>query len=449
VKAPIRRFSSLAVAAGLVLLWPVQALAVNYFARFMVGSYISNEQFTNDADGSRLNSFATISSRMYLRASQLTSGNLELVGDVRDKHDFFDKLDAERLQLTASNTLQLRQLALRANNETGSLYADIGRFPIPEAGDVNTDGAEVGYRWTPSWRTSIFGGLNPKRQGQTYLQYNPDSNVLGAYTLFQPRNQGWNTSTYVSNAIVTEQVSGHQDRLYFYNNFIYQWNSPNQIAGVLYLDFVPRTYVQTALLTFHLQETQKVSTTASVIATDVIEYTRRRGILETLPASPYREGSASLRQIVSSGLQLDYSTSYGMRQADGLHKTEFALGPIFPTIINPHFQAKGSFGYRWNFTAQEEFLKLGISYFSKDWEVGLDQEIGYRLEASGLVYHPDVTEVSVARYLSRALYATVSVERGSMETVSVLSGFFKLGLRVGSRDVAPLRDGAPATGGKL
>jgi hypothetical protein len=435
---------------GLAFLQPTSALAVNYFARFMFGSYLANEQFTTAPDGQFNNSFATFSSRMYFRASQLTPENLEVIADVRDKHDFFDKLDAQRLQLTAANTLQLRQLAIRENNETGSLYAQLGRFPVQEAGDVNCDGVEAGYRWTPSWRSSIFGGLNPKRPDQTYLQYNPDSSTFGTYTLFQPKNQSWNSSVYLSNALVGDEVSGHLDRFYYFNNFIYSWNSPNQIVGLVYLDFVPRIYIQTALLTWHQQEGEKLASNVSFTGIDVIEYSRRQGVLSTLPPSPYREGALNLRETLSKSLLMDYNASYGVRDADGLHKTEYSAGPIFPQFINNHFSAKAFLGYRWNFTAREEFLKLGISYFSKEWELSYDQELGYRYETGdGLTYHPDIGEVSLGKNLSRSVYATVSVERATMETVSIWSGFFKFGLRVGSRDVAPLRDGAPPPGGRL
>lgn len=449
VKASIRPLHWLAFAAGLAFVWPSFALAENYFARFTFGSYLSSEEFSNPLDGQAENSFVTVSSRMYLRVSQLSSANLDVVADVRDKNDFFEKLDAERLQLTNGNTLQIRQLSVRDNNESGSLYGEFGRFPVPEAGDVNCDGVQTGVRWNQNLRTSLFGGLNSKRPDQTYVQYNPDSSVYGLFTLFQPQNQGWNRSMYVSNALVANEVSGHLDRLYYYNNFTYSWSAPNQVIGLVYLDFTPRVYAQTALLTWHQEESPRVATTVSFTGIDAIAYSRQQGILTQLPSSPYREGGFNLRQTVNRGFLWDYNASYGIRDVDGLHKTELSTGPVFPLLFNPHFSGKASLGYRYNFTAVEDFAKFGISYFSRDWEVSYDQELGYRLEETGLYYHPDIEEVTVSKNLSRALYASVSIERATMETVSIISGFFKIGFRAGSKDVPPLRDGAPPPGGNL
>ena len=65
------------------------------------------------------------------------------------------------------------------------------------------------------------------------------------------------------------------------------------------------------------------------------------------------------------------------------------------------------------------------------------------------MYHPIIGEVSYANYLTKALYGTVSLQYAENEDVRIISGFFKLGYRLGSDDVAPLRNGSAPVEGRL
>lgn len=420
------------------------------FGRFTTGTYVSKETFTEASDGSTSNDFSTISSRLYLRASEITKQHLEFITDVRDKHDFFDKLDKQNLELKDKNTIQLRQASLRNMNEFGTLYNEFGRFPISEAGAVHVDGLEIGNRFSRTFRSSLFAGLNPKRTEQSTVTFNKDSYVGGAYSLFQLNPNSWKQSFYLSNAAVAQKTGSHLDRVYFFNNLVYSWDSPSQLVAMVYLDFVPRTYIQNGLLSYRQKLSDTFLSTITVSQVDVIEYSYRRGLLERLNPSPYQEASLNLKQNFSKLTSMHYNALYGQRNVDGLKKQEYSLGPAFDQFLNRKTIFQSLLGIRKNFNSNDQFIKARFGYYSNSWEFAIDEEYSYRKETQlNKTYNQIITELSLAHYLSKALYATLSFQDARNERVKIISGFFKLGYRFGTQDVAPLRDGAPATGGSL
>lgn len=420
--------------------------ATQYYGRVYSGFYASRERFADPSDGTTSNDFATASSRIYMKASDLGSSRWEMTGDVRDKHDFFDKLDREKLELGPGNTLQVRQLSIGNPGTFSNLFGNVGRFPIPDAGAVHTDGAELGYRWNSVFQTSIFGGLNPKRTDQTALGFNRNAQVFGAYSIYQPKASTWRNSFRLSNAFTAQTVSGHTDRLFWYGNVLYVWDSYNSISGFVYFDFVPRANVQNANLDYHHQITRSVSTTLDVLVADVIEYSRRRGVLERLNPSSYRELSGGVRHEINPNWSMDYRATYGMRSSDSLTLMEGRLGPYLPRFINRFTTFRGQIGMRKNFTSTDQFLKMNFGYFTKYWEFNLDSELGIRNYSGGPIEHPLIHELEMAHYLSQALYGTLSIQNAHTERVDIWSGFIKIGYRFGSQDVPPLRDGAPPRG---
>jgi hypothetical protein len=417
--------------------------ATQYFGRMMTGGYLSQERCSSLLDGSNANDFSTISSRIYFKAYEMGERNFEVTADIRDKHDFFDKFDSERLALASGNTFQVQQLSAKVINPRSPWFGALGRFSESDAGGVPVDGIEVGYRWPYSIRTGFFAGLNPKRNDQSYFTYNPDSDVMGLYFAYQPKNLGWNRNAYLTQALIAEQVSGHLDRFYYYNNFVYQWLAPSQVVGMLGLDFVPRVNVQNALVSVNQEVREKkgvVSGTLSAI--DSVEYSRRQGLLTVLSPSTYRSVNASYEHRFPSQWSLNSSCTYGARGADGLAYADFNAGPSTNQLFNSKVAGKGVLGVRHNFTTNDAYLKFGFGYFWKLWELGLDFERGVSIMNYGVTFHPMMIEASLARYFSNALYGTFSLEEASNERVTVWSSYFKVGYRFGSEDVAPLRDGA-------
>ena len=189
------------------------AQASNYFTRFTVGSYLSDENFSNAVDGTTRNSFSTVSSRAYFRVSELDNKNIEVIGDIRDTHDFFEKLDTERLELTAQNNLQVKQLSIKDTELTQNTFVQLGRLPVFEAGAISVDGALLGYHLDHISSLALFGGLNPQRIDQKSAQWNPDSQNFGLYYRYQPQYDSWYDSLVGNMAVVVQRVQNHNDRL--------------------------------------------------------------------------------------------------------------------------------------------------------------------------------------------------------------------------------------------
>jgi len=419
------------------------AFSTQYFGRIMTGSYLSQERFADPIDGTTANDFTTVSSRFYLKAYEITDRDIEVTTDVRDKHDFFDKFDAERLQLVSGNTFQVFQLNVRVVNPRKAYFGAAGRLLVMDSGSVGVDGAEVGYRWNMAMRSGVFAGLNPKRNDQNYFTFNRDSQIAGFYFTYQPKDSLWTRNFFLTQSLIAEQVSSHLDRLYYYNNFVYQWLAPSQVVGYLYLDFVPRTKIQNGFVSWNQEVNSRFTTTLSLMAIDSIEYSRRQGVLTTLSPSTYREGSANLSVRLAPKTNLLSTLAYGARGADGLTFGEFTVGPSTNQFFDSKISAQAAIGGRHNFNTNDAFIRTDLGYFSKSWEFGLALQKGLSVQSYGVIYHPFTGELSAARYFSRDVYGTVSIEEAMNERVTIWSGFLKVGYRFGSQDVAPLRDGAP------
>lgn len=417
-----------------------------YDGNVLTGGYLSLEKFSEPQNnGSMSNDVTTYSSRFSLDINHLTDSDLETNIDLRDTNDFFDKLDTQNLQLTDSNHFQLYQLYLK-NKRNHGFYWELGRFAIPEAGSVFTDGVETGMAWSPAWRTSLFGGLNPKPVDQTYVQFNSNAQVAGLYNVYQPKYDTWRRSFYLSNALVMNESQGHLDRTYFFTDSVYQWDTGNMVSVLLYLDFVPDVYIQTGNINYHQQILPALSSTVNLLSVDAIQFQWQQNILETIAPSTYREASLDLRQKVSDTVLLDYSARDGYRTADDLSLEEVSAGVILPRLFDRHFQFRDSLVYRHDFTTIDELDRLGLDWFSNSWELNLTEDFGLRYETGGNLMHEAITELDVSRYFSRSLYGTLSLEQGHDESVDIYSGFVKIGYRFGGRDQAPLRSATPSFG---
>jgi hypothetical protein len=427
------------------ILWGGICEATTYSGRATIGGYYSREHFSIESDGQYNNDFETFSSRLYTRFSDIGDDNVDLVFDLRDKHDFFEKLDAERLALKGNNTLQLRQLSLYRGAPASAWRGTLGRFPITDAGAVDLQGADAGLRWAEGFSSSVFGGWDTKLPDQTWVQFNPHAYAFGTYTVFQPPSNSWKRTFHAATAFVGKEVSKHLDRLYLYDFFLWEWNSPSRIMGMMYLDFRPRTYVQTGFLSYTQQISKSWQSFLQGSAIDAIEYSRRAGILQTLPSSPYKEATASLREEMNDNLALDYAGIYGYRTVDGRRLEEYSLGAHFNRIASKLVSGSVKLGGRKNFTSRDYFTKLSLGYYPKDFELNLDESFALQKE-NGTTYYPLISELSLAYFFSREVYGTVSYENAFSKIAKINSFFLYVGYRFGSKDVAPLRDGAPPRG---
>jgi len=421
--------------------------ATKIHQRYSFGGYAATERYKNDSSsGTDSNDFAILSGRAFLRVHDWGESKWEFVSDLRDKHDFFDKLDKERLTLNARNELQVRQLSLRRPNPSGFWSPQAGRFAVPEAGAVFVDGAQIENHWTKAVRTSVFGGLNPKQDADSYLKFNSEANVYGGNLTIQSQTGGWHQNFYSSTALVEKTYGGHRDRQYLFENLNYQWSRDGRFLGLLYLDFIPRSYVQTANAILQQGISQSFAIEAQGLMVDAIEYSRRQGVLERLPSSPYREGSLQVTLLPGSTSRLFVKGTYGKRQVDQLDKNEVMAGWSGTGFISPKWDLRAAGGVRKNFTSDDQFARGGLGYFSRKWESTLDVDFSAQTYATGQVLHPLITELTLANYYSRRTYSTLAFQHAADEDKTIMSVFFRVGFQFSNQEVPPVRDGAPPRG---
>lgn len=423
-----------------------EAHATSVTGRVTVGGYGSTETFNDTTSGSTRNDFMTGSGRLYLRVSDYGKNkNWEFTSDLRDKHDFFDKLDRERLSLTDKNALQVRQLSGVYQDDSKSTEIMVGRFPIFDAGSVHCDGALVGWKPVSRWSLSSFAGLNARRPDQQYVSSNPDSFTYGGLVGYQSRGDSRDSSLFASAALVEQQIGGQTDRRYLYTTSHRQWGR-SHVLHLLYLDFVPRTYVQSGYFGWNQDVSPKFSFNLNGIAVDVIEYSRRQGVRERLESSPYKEGTFEVTHRSSERFSTALAISHGERSADRLDKNEMRVKWQMPRLISPKWDASMGLVYRDNFTSHDVLARGGVGYFTRRWEISANLEGGQEKHDSGETLNPLAVDVSFARYHSRSLFWTLTAERIQDQRVVINGAFFRLSYRFGNEEVPPVRDGAVPRG---
>lgn len=431
---------------------PVQGMRLT--GRFSFGIYESQERFANSlATGSNKNDARTVSARLYIRADEIGASRYEVVTDFRDKHDFFDKLNRERLSLTDRNEFQLRQASVRLPLTAQRVIGgQVGRFPVTDAGAAFVDGGKVDFG-SKSLRGGVFGGLNPRQEGRSYLKYDSKASILGVTAVFDGKGRGWSKNFYLAHAFVDQTNSGHLDRRYIFHNLIYQWAMDSRLMTLIYYDLVPRTYVQSGLALWQQRWSRSWESELSHLSIDVIEYSRRQGVLERLPASAYTENGIKITTRDSDRKwRIQFRADDGHRSSDGLRKQTLEAGVILSRMLGPNWDFYGSIGQRKNFTSDDLFVRLGLGFYSRSIEVNLDSIVEARNNRENVAgerrssTHPIVIDGTMAYYLSRKTYVATSLQHARDEDVTIWSGFLRLGYRFGDREIPPVRDGAPPRG---
>jgi len=433
----------------LLIFNPSKGFSSYWSGRFTFGGYASTERFKDiSGTGSDKNDFQTLSTRLFIKGENFWNNkDWEVVTDLRDKHDFFDKLNAEKLTLEDRNQFQLRQLSTRISNPKKFLGFQFGRFPIAETGSTFVDGLSLENHWTENLYSIYFGGLNPQKQGRSYLEYNNKAQVHGMSLTYQNHSGGWDQNLFISHGIVEEIYEQHMDRNFIFQNLIYQWNSDSRIMSLLYYDLIPRRYVQNGNLTWQQGWTPSIVTDLSHSTIDVIEYSRSKDVLEVLPSSPYDESKFKFTyRSANNNTRLYLLELSGVRKLDQLKREAVELGLIQTQAWAPQWDAYIAFGSRKNFTSNDTLLRLGVGRYGKKWEFNYDLELQKQKNQNGTISNPILNELDLSYYISRQSFIVFSGQTATNEDVKIVSGFFKYGYRFGSSEIPPLRDGAPPRG---
>ncbi len=417
-----------------------------YQGRALLGGYVATERFSESVDGSQSNDAMAISSRFSLRASQMTAYHLEGLVDVRDKHDFFDKLDRERLELKSKNKLQLRQLAVGMPPKNKSAYGTFGRFSIPEAGAVYCDGLMLGWGLNSSMRTAVLAGFNPKRSDQSYLEWSKDAQSYGALFYFQPTPGQWDELIHSSTALVAQRRDSKIERFYWFENMIYQPSRLLSVRTLSYLDFTPSLRVQNLSLSGTSQHFEPWTLGGSYQVIDAIEYRHRQGIRERLESSPYQQLALQADYKLSSTNQWGGTMIHGRRSQDQLWKHEYSLTGHWRGLASKHLNLWTTFGYRDQFISHDLFTALRLGYFAKKFEVEVKESIAYEMYKARDNLIPVISELSSAYYFSRTFFGAASAEHAFDSSVSIFSVQLSVGYRFGTRELPALRNSAPGVG---
>ena len=421
-------------------LCPSNALA-GYSGRFTLGGFVTQESYDTEAVEAQSNDWAVVSSRLFLNIDELGDKEQELVFDLRDKHDFFDKLNPELRTLDEKNTFQVRQAAFKMRGMS------LGRFPVLEAGAVYVDGLSVSYKFGQKFKLGAFTGYNPVILGQAHLETNTDQKISGVHTLYQKSSQEWYHYTYWSSAIVEQRYKEVRDRLYWFNNFSYQGSQKSYFNMISYLDFEPTQKVQNLWASQYYRFLNAVSTRLSYYTIDTIEYKRSQDVRETLDASRYQQAQLTLKHKI--GLKqatVNYKYIKGVREVDDKSKSDASIGINLPEFMSKYLTSSFYIGKRANFISDDNYMTFGLLYNSAKYELSFDQSIIEETDDLSGTTTAYITDLSMTYLYSRKFFFVLSTQSVKDDDVSIFTVLFKLTYRFGSKGIPPTRDGASPRG---
>ncbi|HAZ14837.1 MAG: hypothetical protein A2X86_20900 [Bdellovibrionales bacterium GWA2_49_15] len=418
-----------------------------YSGRFISGAFISKEVF-RDSQVDRYNDVAILSERLYLNFDDLIWNKAGFTLDVRDKENFFDKMDRERQTLTEKNKLQLHQFSFHKPAESNEVDFSVGRFPLPQAGAIYLDGLDFGLRKNLlglSAKFSLFYGLNPQLAQDTGI--NRDVTAYGGHFTLENKGKSWERYFFSINALVRQVYKTEVDRFYYYNNTNLQSDDGQNFSSILYLDFLPHVYVQNFWSTYATNFSNRYKLRASFSTIDSLHYVRVQDIRETLPSSRYHQSSLSIRSPSDYG-QTSYETklSVGLREVDKKNMAELKFGALIPRIIKDEISGTANLGVKKNFISNDLLLGLGLLHSNNFRELSINQDVQFEQRASQKPNIAYISEGSYTKFFNRSLFGIISIQNIRDNYVSIFSIMLKISYRFGQGGQAPIREGSPPMG---
>jgi hypothetical protein len=421
----------------------------SYYGRFISGGFFSKEVFRS-SELDRYNDVAILSERLYVSFDKILDSTEELTLDLRDKDNFFDKLNNERVKLTNRNKLQLHQLNLHSSGNNEGVNYSIGRFPVIESGAIFVDGIDLGVRKTVfgvSTKYSLFYGLNPQLVDETEITFKTDSRVYGGYLVVEDKGKDWGNYFYSASSVVRQEYKSDVDRFYFFNNTNLQATNGNNFSSILYLDLLPKVNVQNLWTTYITTLKNKYKLRSSLSTIDSLHYTRIQDVREVLPTSRYHQASFALRSPSTyNSTSLETKLTSGFREVDKKSLVELKFGAFFPQVINDDVSGTLNTGVRKNFISNDFIFGGGFIHSTKSRELSFSQDVQIEKRQNLPMNYAFITEGGYTRFFSRSFFGIVSVQNTWDSSVSIFSILFKLSYRFGEGGQAPMRDGSPPMG---
>ncbi len=422
----------------------------SYYGRFISGGFFSKEIF-RATQVDRYNDLAILSERLYVNFDKiLGSSNGEFTVDLRDKNNFFDKLDSERTKLIAKNRIQLHEFNFHKDSVGEGTSFSLGRFPISEAGAIYVDGVDFGFRkniFGMATKFSLFYGLNPQLIEDSQITINKDLKAYGGYFILEYKGKDWDNYLYSTSSIVRQVYKTEIDRAYFFNNTNIQTVNGQNFSSIFYLDLVPKIYIQNFWTTYLVTLDNKYKLRTSLSTIDSIHYSRVQDVREVLPSSRYHQTSMAIRS-PSEYTQTSYETklTLGLREVDKKNLAELKFGAFFPKVIKDEISGNLNTGLKKNFTTNDFLVGMGLLHSNKFREIALSQDIQLEKKLNEKLNTVYITEGSYTKFFDRSLFGVLSAQNTWDNNVSIFSIFLKISYRFGEGGQAPIRDGSPPMG---
>lgn len=422
-----------------------------------LGGYISQESFNEDPEKEELltNDMAITSGRFILDITEISNKKLEFLTEVRDKFDYFGKLDKERQALSGDNTLQLRKLVLQTP-ESEKIQWKLGRFPAFDQGVAFVDGAEVGYQVSRKFSLGVFGGLNPKEELRDDLTFNQDSVIAGAVTHYN--NHGGRGRYFnVTSAVIHSQdptvsnaknIEISYERSYLFNQAIIHFSQNIFLFSRIFFDVAPQADLQNLWLSYNHDVSKRFDLELAYLNIKSAEYQKVQDIREELEASNYNQASGTFTYKFSKNLKQSVflNLAFGSRSLDAKSKQDIGVGFRNGAFISSQNSLSLLLGMRKNFVSDDLYTKISFNHYRKVWGLDLDLQYISEKREDGETLNPIYFDAGISYITSRKLFFVFGGQYVTDNRASIVSALIKMTYRFGSQKLPPIRDGAPPKG---
>lgn len=441
-----RIFINMITAAVGMTIWAADILAYEYQGYLLGGGYIAREQFLTETAGVTSNDRAVASSRLTLDVTKISSHQYQCFVDLRDQHDFFDKVDVERLELQGRNSLRLRQLNIRDPGLSHQYFWTIGRF-LPGANNVIfNDGIEFGMRLNTNHRLGVFAGYRPRITDEPVADLGSDLYQAGTYHIYELEGQSWDEGKYVANFLISgPQFATDQGTITntWINQSLLHFGPSHRASSYLNILGQDSPQLEEGRLEWDERFNTKLSARVSASHLDLRAYSHQRDILEPLPASPYSQAKGLFQYRISDRARIEGTVTLGRRTIDNLDKQELTLGGAVTRFASEHAQISGYIGSRRGYISRDLFVNSVFNYFAARWMSDVSLRLTHQSRFNGIVLNQVVINSNVGVYLSKQILLTAGGEIAADENNRIASGLLTIGYRFGTREFTPLRDVAP------
>ncbi len=422
------------------------AFGIEFKGNTRIGYYTRQVEFQGDylkeTAGETNNDEQVLSAELRANLEDIDESKDRFLVDFRNKRDNFGRLERENLRLSAYDRRQLRVAAFQRPWENNRVYFTVGRFTLPEANILANDGAEVGYRSSKSTRYGLFAGQGAK-DIIAPLYVDPDTREVpatqaGLYYNYEVKD-GPEDSSYLTNALAqapSYDITDSQSHLYYYQQGMWTMNNVHRFGSLVHFDFAPKTSLRRGYVSYFYQ-TDRLRTGGYFQQTSTEDYLIKQTLQDNLAPSTVRSLDLSARYRVTANFSVEAGAERGSRSSDGLTRTEYSAGLLFPRILGDTSSTRLQLGVRQNFLSKDKFTKIAYDYWGKTLSVGLSHTITDETYDDDTKNKRSVTTVDAGVFVLDDIRGSLGYEVESDSKVNAKALFVMVGYRFGSMASSP------------